>query len=532
MTDLTLSQTDHGLSDSVSTIPFRWGYLFFATLLLSVGFGAFLSQQRVTDPFLYFDTAFVAKTQHLGELRFPDSTHYASLKLVPGRQILMLEFANLMGISAQALQFLPIGTLLIAALWFLLALFLLNSPSLACAVSLYMTLNLSYATNLYSVFAYAFALPMFMACVILQFYFFQKKDMRAIILLMILFISLNSIHYTMTGWLIVFLLVANTLIWWQQRMGKREATRLNPLYYILPVYFVIFFYFNNTVYNSFLPLLGYEANSGGLDRFLGYLSVTNSPYTFIQPRLLSMLSIAPLLLVIFPVMIGGLYDIGHFLRRPRQQAWSSVFIIVIALVGVAAIDTLAYSIRGGISTKALAILLPFIALYYLQRWRSQVLPYMLALLLVITSLAKLVSFYSYDFVVGHENRSSDASHIESSTDWLLSYVGTQDYNKVLLSDLLTYGKIQVSMAEENKLDPFAFRGYTTYELKALTGALEESIEWPDVIVVDKVSKEPAASFFWSRFRPIKEFWQPMTLNPHLGQVYDNGMMGILLPIHP
>jgi hypothetical protein len=51
-------------------------------------------------------------------------------------------------------------------------------------------------------------------------------------------------------------------------------------------------------------------------------------------------------------------------------------------------------------------------------------------------------------------------------------------------------------------------------------------------VVDKVSQEPAASFFWSRFRPIKDFWEAMTKNPHLGQVYDNGSVGILLPTNP
>ena len=74
---------------------------FFAVvaLLLSTAFGLYLGWKRVTDPFLYYDVSFVKTALTRARIDIPDTGPFASLEYVPGRQVLMLEFANMMGVE-------------------------------------------------------------------------------------------------------------------------------------------------------------------------------------------------------------------------------------------------------------------------------------------------------------------------------------------------------------------------------------------------------------------------------------------------
>src|SRR6266480_2509217 len=91
----------------------EWAFLA-ATLLVSLGFGAYLSYRHVTDPFLYYDVGFVTSLSHSSQMVIPNSGPFASLTFVPGRELLMSLLSNMLGIDPQVLQFLPIGSVLIS----------------------------------------------------------------------------------------------------------------------------------------------------------------------------------------------------------------------------------------------------------------------------------------------------------------------------------------------------------------------------------------------------------------------------------
>ena len=139
---------------------------FFITIIVSFLFGVFLSQRRVIDPFLYYDLTFV-KTS-LGERLpiIPSTGPLSSLALAPGRIYLLLVLSSSLGINSDVLGFLPIGSLLIAASFFVLMNKITGSPWGAALTTMYLCLNLSHATAFYSVFAYAFALHLLCVCVL------------------------------------------------------------------------------------------------------------------------------------------------------------------------------------------------------------------------------------------------------------------------------------------------------------------------------------------------------------------------------
>ena len=165
---------------------------FLITVCISTGFGIFLSRQKVTDPFLYYDIAFVKSLQDERQMNFPDAGPYKSLSLAPGRSLILTQYANMMGVDSEALQFFPLGSLIVSATFYYLALRFLRSPIIACLITLYLVLNLSHATALYSVFAYGIALPILFGVMLIYINLFERREIIDIVLLLLLFIAASQ----------------------------------------------------------------------------------------------------------------------------------------------------------------------------------------------------------------------------------------------------------------------------------------------------------------------------------------------------
>src|SRR5947209_9812843 len=115
-------------------LPWSEVAYFALTLVLALLFGTFLSSNRVTDPFLYYDVAFVQSAMGHTQMVLPRHGSFGSLQFVPGREMLMIQLAGIMGVSPQVLQFLPLGELIDSMVLYLLCRALLRSPVLACLI--------------------------------------------------------------------------------------------------------------------------------------------------------------------------------------------------------------------------------------------------------------------------------------------------------------------------------------------------------------------------------------------------------------
>jgi hypothetical protein len=129
----------------ISSQPFFW----FITVLISGSFGIYLSTKSVTDPFLYYDTGFIKQTSEAQTFKFPENGPFSSLSLAPGRQVLMYQLSEFTGIAPEKLQFLPLGSIIVSSTLFLLCVVLVESPFLACLITVYLLLNLSHASSIY-----------------------------------------------------------------------------------------------------------------------------------------------------------------------------------------------------------------------------------------------------------------------------------------------------------------------------------------------------------------------------------------------
>src|SRR5689334_22786504 len=78
------TQTDHGATSSAGASP-AWQVILwlFVALAGSLAFGTYLEANELTDPFLYYDTAFVQQLQTQTVMTIPASGPFASLSFVP-----------------------------------------------------------------------------------------------------------------------------------------------------------------------------------------------------------------------------------------------------------------------------------------------------------------------------------------------------------------------------------------------------------------------------------------------------------------
>ena len=506
---------------------------FLLTLLISVGFGVYLSAQRVTDPFLYYDVAFVKSLQHETKMVIPDSGPFASLEPVMGRQILMSEFANMMGIAPEVLQFMPIGAILVAITLYFLLLRLTKSPLLACLVTLYLTLNLSHAAALYSVFAYALAIPLCFGLILVAMRLFSLRGRLEILLMLLLFVGVHFIHYTISTWLILFLVGANGMIWLQRRLARNgRLIRAIPVFYLMTVFLVIFLAFNKTIYTSYLPLFGWEALDGAIQNFLSYISinptlVNRSPYSFTRSIALGLIGTITLVLILTPVGIGILSDVWQLVKRveTRITDWRMPFIWGIFVIGV--VDALSYAVRGSISTKTFSMLFPIVVMLYFQRWQK--LPYVIAMaaVLLLTSFIKIGIFYQNAYVIGPHNLNTPMEAMLPSAEWLHTHQTKQDYP--ILADLNLYVKYLVASVDQPQTPIFV--SYTESRFARVIGQSDEAWEvQPDVIAIDRVSVEPVVGYVWVRLAPLGSYEADIGDNQSLNFIYDDGAIWFTQPV--
>jgi hypothetical protein len=298
-----------------------WG-TFFLTLAVSLGFGVFLSRQKVTDPFLYYDMAFLNDQSQNDLITFPDDGPFASLALVKGRLILLRELSTATGNSPDSLQFVPFGSIVVTAMMFLLLYHLFRSPIVASLFAIYISINLSHAAAIYSIFAYALALPIFLGAILLYRRFLEGNGKLDVLLLLLLFLATQFIHYAIAVWIILFLIGANLMVWYlNRRSGISQISKLPSLCYLILIFIILFLVLNQTLYTAYIPFLGIDALNTSWRNFSIYLGSflsrdeVNNYYMDRMPEV-AIISTLSLAVILMPIFIGIITDI---FRRLHQR---------------------------------------------------------------------------------------------------------------------------------------------------------------------------------------------------------------------
>ncbi|MFC1923284.1 hypothetical protein ACFLY4_08340 [Chloroflexota bacterium] len=468
-------------------------------------------------------------------MNFPDVGPYKSLSLAPGRSLILAQYANMMGISPEALQFFPLGSILISATFYYLALRILKSPIIACLITLYLILNLSHATALYSVFAYGIALPILFGVMLIYMNLYERRETVDIVLLLLMFVAANFIHYTIATWVILFLIGANLIVRFRTVTDKYQQP--NPqgirIYYLTSAFIVIFFTFNQAIYESFLPFFGSNSLEGAAQNFLTYLSFgiseNFSSYSFPRSRIIGFVSTFTLLLILVPIMVGLTYDIWNHFKNSHTgrmiNSWSPI-IGGILLIGI--IDSAVYSVRGSISTKAFSIIFPLLTIHYFQRTGKRSLAVAVAIMLFATSIIKIVVFYDNSYLISNNDLNTSINRIDPSSEWMAKHETHDKY--YLLADLNLYGKYLLNSVDDRK-EPI-FLSFDDNNYAKIIG--ESDHDWnstPDIIAVDAASSEPLIGSVWGRYKPLMEYADRIINNPAINLIYDDGSIWLAKPVN-
>lgn len=498
-------------------------FYLYLTLLIAAIFGTYLAATRMTDPFLYFDISFAKAVNSQGELVFPQQGPFSSLHLAAGRQVLMLQLINMMGISPDIFQFLPIGTIFVSLTLYLLAYQILKSPLVASLITLYLVINLSHASALYSTFAYALGFPIMLGFFVLGRSFLQHRNLKEFPLLLILFSALNFIHYTLAVWTILFAISASIVIELQRFLSaKRNAFQLKPVFYLSTAFFVLFLIFNQTLYESYIPNLAPETLESAIQRFFSFFVFSpenyESPYTFSRSPQINITSTITLILILIPVTIGFMVDLKNvFIVKSDSATANPEMPIIWAFIILGIIDALAYSIRGSISTKSFSMIFPLVALYYLGRLRRPFLYYCLTVMLLLTSIIKIPLFHEQSYFI--RGNSASPAELRHSANWVNSHIDTNNY--AMMADLYLYGKYLSLSVEDGHtpiLDAFNEEKYIMV-VEGLADATE--LRPPEFIAIDKLSTQPTIGFIWNVFLPLGNFLEQIRANNDLYIIYED-----------
>jgi hypothetical protein len=514
--------------------PGKQTYFFIITVFVSAVFGILLSNKKVTDPFLYYDIAFVKSIQDDMQIMFPATGPFASLGLAQGRSLILLQYVNMMGIDPEALQFFPLGAILISATFYYLALRILRSPIIACLITLYLTLNLSHATALYSVFAYGIALPILFGVMLIYMNLSERRKMIDIILLLLLFIAANLIHYTIASWIILFLIGANLITTFRKITNRhlRVYQQGSQVYYLISAFIVIYLSFNQAIYESFLPLFGPNTLDSAAQNFLSYLSFNisrnSSPYSFPRSSAIGIISSLTLLLILIPIMFGLAYDIwNHFKGSSTKRAIDEWSPIAGGIILIGLIDSAVYSVRGSISTKAFSIIFPLLTLHYIQRTGKRSLAVAAAMILMVTSIIKIGLFNENAYLISNTDLNTKIISIHPSSEWIDKHEIDQNY--YLLADLNLYGKYLLTSVNDSREPSFLSFDDHNYA-KVVGDSMDEWKTTPDIIAVDTASSEPLIGFVWGRYKPLTDYADCITSNPSLNLIYDDGSIWLAKPV--
>jgi len=496
---------------------------FLLTIAISLLFGLFLSQRRVIDPFLYYDLAFVKSFHGARIPTIPSAGPFSSLALAPGRIYLLMALSSSLGMSYGVLGFLPIGSLLIPVSYFILIRRLTNAPWVASFTTLYLCLNLSHATAIYSVFAYAFALPIFFAFVFYAERHSKSRNAKSFTILFLLFVALNSIHYAVASWAILFLFSLFIIRYLQDfHSSKTVAGSIRGLLLLYLILLVVFLAFNQALYDAYIPLINQQTLQSAYERFLSYITLRPNPntptYAFNRPSSINLISTATLLVIAVTTFIGLISEVHRIFKKRKNRHIlddDAVLLFAFILVGVA--DVVIYSFRGSISTKSISILFPIPALIYLNRFGKKWALLIFSFVLMFSSFAKILVFERENYVI--RANGSRIEDIQKSMNWLEEY-GSNEQLKIL-ADLNLYGKYLLLSDKNNPpiLEPLTPENYAA--LINVKPQVATAIS-ADVVAIDKNSLQPALGFVWSGFKPIVEFSERIRSNPKLSIIYDDG----------
>jgi hypothetical protein len=500
--------------------------------------GLYLAARGATNEFLYQNLALVSYSldkPHIAEGLSHSGFNFAAMQeKFPAYQSMLLAISQATGLSPYQVQYLPLGSILIGVILYVLVRSVLPARVPAMLLTLSMLFDVSFMVSEYSVFVYAWTYSLFLLYVILMVNLTKEGRSPATLAFIILtFVAAYFYHYTMPVWMIVFgfgLLAISQ--WARVRVSAGLSDSARGAQGIVLACLVFYMSFNQLLYDVFIRQLSRddaitESTTTLADRLfslLGNAGVPQLPYTYIEPAsVYGLLRLSSLGLLPVTVFAGLLVAAWRILSGERNARVNWLIVLGVPSIAVLVVDMATYAGFGVVSTKFLVLMFPLLAvLAVAEIWRGRQMwaQGMLAGLFLVLNVLSFVSFANNPKLAPE----STYTQVEPSAKWLFSEAGDQPR---VLSDLHTLGRYLLAGSSEGKFIQPCYWSPDVYD--SLTGKQSSAKAIPncDYIAIDVASAEqPLAAPSWKWYEPVGPHLQQIAANAGLSEVYKDATVVI------
>lgn len=475
--------------------------------------GILFSRIGFIDSFIWIPLARASKIESSGEI----SIAHASYDLI------MFSLSSVFGLDLEILPFIPIGTLIVPLIIYIVAKRFTNSYLLSVGVAAYVALDFTLVSEHYGTFAYAWTRTLFILFILLFIQYSRSRKIEFVPLILILFISTFFLHPTYLVWMIIFSIGFNVLTTINLSLGR--TTSFKTTYHIVLSFFIIFLTFNKIFYNAFLIKI-IESDISLISSmfttiiwsFLGHGTVLE-PFE-IPPLPFSVYSgyaslfrtfFIGLCIVIFFITFLLTYRNMRKKSKGKEQ-WNDTLITSLSMIIIGIGHTLGYAMYGHISFRYITFCFPFITTLYISKIsgkRILKLAYISILLIIVCSI--LLSFVDVYYNQREKVINEDHIQIEEGSEWVLEYnKDFKVYSSTTIEHQMSFEAI--SNGRNYSWDPIESDTYGQ-----IAGGNSSDITDNSLIIFNKRTTIYSG---WQLFEPYEKNEMMINQNSNLLKVYE------------
>ena len=488
--------------------------------------------QGIIDQFLSQSIAFT--TFYLDASHFPSTSPIFSPKYIMGTIANYLIISKIANLSPESIQYLPIPGMILPIIYYSVCKKFTKSGTLGLTITALMMLTVG-PSNFFAVWTHAWGFLLFLIIILLNIHIYNKKEPRTILLLIIVFVSINFYSYTAEMWAISLISLFNlTLIisgyfTGHKYLKNKLITSLNFLY------IVIFFGFNEIIYGGYLAHGRFEDSfKHSILLFLSNISPFHKTSDFVEYAsfgeshlLLTIFGLTYYFLLLFviclPIAISIIKasKIRVSSNSPNDLNMASHFRIV--LIAVAIVDIIIYSMRGLFTLRTILFIYPLVALISLNQLkvRKSYKHIFLSFIFIVAFIHLILGAYYETLPVDY----TKSNYLESSADWFLNKSTQYD----ALADLRTGYKYSLYGASKKTIFGKHFFDINSYkqivEPSYHVNKTQSLHEISDYVLVN-IRVKYIQTDEWGNYYPFNNYLTEINKNHHISKIYNDGSIWI------
>lgn len=479
--------------------------------------GLYFSYVSVQEPWTEFRVARAAASIANGSLvdYITSASGYRIEHL--GGELIYVALIQTTSFPLEWIVLLPIGSIILAILYFGISLQVFRSLWSAAAITVFASWYYPRLVSQYGTNTYAWTNALFLSFLILL---WSRLDFNKPVIttsILVIFTATFLHYHTTPIWIIVILAVSMGSTYIVKRKGLGPS---NVITWALPAScIVLYLTFDSVSYGNALGRISTELGDKNFllslfNRVITPLfqSAPNELLPFevvsVNPQIAIWTTFIVLILLVVPVAIWCSTRLIRAIteRNLAQLISSKERIFIWALVLAAASHLVMYSLIGAFSTRVVPLAFPLILPLVLADLNIS--PKVETILASLLGVLAIIGFISYSSNLKKDTLSSELGNASK-----LLGNGSR-----ILSDADTYGSILFNAIEEGDVVDLEWVDSKNYA--SALGKVRTKKPDYQYLVVEK-SNNPVMSIDWSEFEPWLNHIDEINWNPELSRVYEN-----------